>query len=375
MPVNMSKEEERALHRDERQREKQFRRRIFYPILVLLVLVVGLVLSFTVFFHLNKVEVRGYSIYSESEVVSVSGVKDGDNLFLINRGKVKEHITEKLPYIGDVQVKIALPNKLIVTVYETSVKCAAESKSGFVLLDENGKVLGIASTKDEIYANAVLEGGKALSSEDPPAEAEEKSDENAKQEPEEKPKETKPEKPKYVLAHKDFVVLKGAKVKGATPGQTVKFNKEKTLSVYTEIVNLFIENEIAGITELDLTDPYNIVMKYENRIDVKVGSITNLKDKMAFAAEVIKDQDQVGPNAEGVIDLTIDKKAYFSPKTEPKSTTTTTAAGEVTEPTTPTTTAPTEPPTDANGKKIASFTTAPTTTTQPPEDAAKKPDT
>ena len=373
MPVNMSKEEERALHRDERQREKQFRRRLFYPILVLFVLAVGLVLSFTVFFHLNKAEVRGYSIYSESEIVSVSGVKDGDNLFLINRGKVKEHITEKLPYIGDVKVKIALPNKLIITVYETSVKCAVESKSGFVLLDENAKVLGTASSKDEIYANAVLEGGEALPSEEPSEEQAEKTDEKAEEQPEEKPKETKPEKPKYVLAHKDFVVLKGVKVKEATPGQTVKFNKEKSLSVYTDIMALFIENEIAGITDLDLKDPYNIVMKYENRIDVKVGSLTNLKDKMAFAAEVIKDQDQVGPNAEGIIDLTIDKKAYFSPKTEPSSTTTTTAAGDPAEPTTPATTASTEPMRDENGKLIASFTTTTTTTTQPPEEAPKKP--
>lgn len=358
MPVNMSKEEERALHRDERQREKQKRLRIFYPILVLFVLAVGLVLSFTVFFHLNKVEVRGYSIYSENEVVSVSGVKDGDNLFLINRGKVKEHITEKLPYIGDVSVKLALPNKLIITVFETSVCCAVDNKSEYVLLNENGKVLGTASSIDEIYKDAVLEGGKILESEEPEKETEEKATEQTPEETAEKEPEKPQGKPKYVLAHKDFVVLKGTKVKQATPGQTVQFNKEKTLSVYTDIMNLFIENKITGITQLNLSDVYNIVMKYENRIDVKVGSITNLKDKMAFAAEVIKDQDKVGPNAEGVIDLTIDKKAYFSPKTEPKTTTTTTQAGETTEPTTPATTTTTETPTDANGKKIASFKTA-----------------
>lgn len=373
MPVNMSKEEERALHRDERQREKQKRLRIFYPILVLFVLAVGLVLSFTVFFHLNKVEVRGYSIYSENEVVSVSGVKDGDNLFLINRGKVKEHITEKLPYIGDVQVKLALPNKLIITVYETSVKCAVDNKSEYVLLDENAKVLGTASSIEEIKSNAVLEGGKPLESEEPAVETDEKSEEEAPAEEQETEEKKTPEKPKYVLAHKDFVVLKGTKIKKATPGQTASFNKEKTLSVYTDIMNLFIENEITGITELDLSDVYNIVMKYENRIDVKVGSITNLKDKMAFAAEVIKDQDQVGPNAEGTIDLTIDKKAYFSPKTEPKTTTTTTQPGETTDTTAPETTTTTEPLTDANGKKVASFTTAPTTTTQPPETTTKKP--
>ena len=373
MPVNMSKEEERALHRDERQREKQKRLRIFYPILVVFVLAVGLVLSFTVFFHLNKVEVRGYSIYSENEVISVSGVKDGDNLFLINQGKVKEHITEKLPYVGDVQVKLALPNKLIITVFETSVKCAVDNKSEYILLDENAKVLGTATSLEEVKSNAVLEGGKALETEETQEESDEKSDKETADKEEKKEQKKTTSKPKYVLAHKDFVVLKGAKVKKAVPGKTVNFSKEKTLSVYTDIMNLFIENEITGITELNLSDIYNIVMKYENRIDVKVGSITNLKDKMAFAAEVIKDQDQVGPNAEGTIDLTIEKKAYFSPKTEPKSTTTTTKPDETIETTAPEATSTTEPPTDANGKKIASFTTAPTTTTQPPETTTKKP--
>lgn len=339
MSENMSKEEQRRAHRDERQRQNKQRMQIFYIVIIAVVLIIGLVLSFTVFFHVNKIEVRGYSIYTEDEIIGVSGVNDGDNLFLINRSKVKEHITQKLPYVGNVAVKISLPNKLIVTVYETSVKCAVEVPDGYVLLDEDAKVLGKAPSIDDIYANAILEGGKEL--EEPTTEpADEATTEAPAEAPAEEATEEAPPEPEkkdkssvYVLKSKDFIILKGVEIKTAKPGKTVAFKTEKEVAVYTEIMNLFIENDITGITELDLSDVYNIVMKYEDRMDVKVGSVTNLEDKMAFAAQVIKDQDAAQPDQAGIIDLTIDKKAYFQPlttTTTQATTTTTLAEGETT---------------------------------------------
>ena len=111
-------------------------------------------------------------------------------------------------------------------------------------------------------------------------------------------------------------------------------------------------------------------MSYENRIDVKVGSITNLDSKMAFAAKVIKDQDAAEPDQRGVIDLTIDKKAYFQPETTTKPTTTepTTAAEGETTPEGETTTEPEgETMTNSAGERIqvARTTVKETTTNQP----------
>lgn len=376
MAESMSKAEERKAHRDKRKDERKKQMRIFYIALFLLIVIIAFVLSFTVLFHVNKTEVRGYSIYSDEEILSVSGIKTGDNLFLINRDKVREHITSKLPYIGDVTVKLSLPNKIIITVFETSALCAAPSGDSFILLNENGKVLGKAPGIEDIYTYGILEDGYELDRADADdvfasaegkeeqteaaAEAEEnvQTEEttaaaetaetpegetekqgsgeivyatpagNVAQSPERK--EEAPD-PVYVLYDKEIMLLKGAKIKSAAVGKTVEFESEKTLGVYTEIMNLFIENSIKGITELNLKDIYNIVMKYENRIDVKVGSVTNLDSKMAFAAQVIKDQDAAQPDQMGIIDLTIDKKAYFQPVTTTKATTTTTLAdGETT---------------------------------------------
>ena len=183
-------------------------------------------------------------------------------------------------------------------------------------------------------------------------------------------KEPELEKPVYVLCNDNIVTLKGVKVKSAKTGKTVEFDSEKTLNIYTEIMNLFIENSITGITELNLKDVYNITMSYENRIDVKVGSITNLDSKMAFAAKVIKDQDAAEPDQRGVIDLTIDKKAYFQPETTTKPTTTepTTAAEGETTPEGETTTEPEgETMTNSAGERIqvARTTVKETTTNQP----------
>lgn len=361
MPENMSKEEQRRAHRDERQRQNKFRMRIFYIAIIVFVLIVGLVLSFTVFFHVSKVEIRGYSIYSESEIEAVSGVKKGDNLFLINQSKVKEHITEKLPYIGDVEVKISLPNKLIVTVFETSIKCAALTSEGYVLLNEDAKVLGTVANLDEVYAGAILEGGKEFKIEEPveeeipteevttPAEETDVPAEEAETPAE--PETTQNDSAKYVLADKEFVVLKGVTIKSAKDGKIATFDTDKGVSIYSEIIHLFMENNIKGITELDLSDLYNIVMKYEDRIDVKVGSVTNLENKMAFAAQVIKDQDAATPDQAGTIDLTIDKKAYFQPATSSTTqatTMTTLPEGE----TTASTTEATQPETQTNSSGV-----------------------
>ena len=265
--------------------------RIFYIALILLVVIIGVILSFTVFFHVSRVEVRGYSVYAEDLVVDSSGIHTGDNLFLINRGKVKEHIVQKLPYIGDVTVKISLPNKIVITVFETSAVSVVQSGNNLVLLNENGKVLGTAASMDEIYENGILEDGiklergeaaefenEDLQTSEPaaPAEAPAEATAEAAADPageaaaapeggaessatgngemvyatpggnvaQSPVKEPEPEKPVYVLCNDNIVTLKGVKVKSAKTGKTVEFDSEKTLNIYTEIMNLFIGNSI-----------------------------------------------------------------------------------------------------------------------------------
>ena len=71
--------------RDEIRREQQLRslkkrrrkKAILYLVLFLLLLCVGAVLTFTVFFHIADFEVKGNSRYQAQEVIEASGIAKG----------------------------------------------------------------------------------------------------------------------------------------------------------------------------------------------------------------------------------------------------------------------------------------------------------
>ncbi|NLL63370.1 MAG: FtsQ-type POTRA domain-containing protein [Ruminococcaceae bacterium] len=284
MQHQKSREELRREHRTKRQKQQRRRRRIFYSVCIFIFLVVGVVLSLTVFFNITKIKVSTKSIYPNEDIIAASGVEIGDNLFLLKRSKVKQNITEKLPFIGSVSLKNKLPDELIISVEETGIVAAVESEGIFVFLDETGKVLCKASGFEDIY--------KAC----------EKTEIEMQR--------------KYVLAVEKIIVLKGLEVSESSPGRTLQVKDQDAFDLYVKIMKEFKKNKIKGITEIDLTDVFNVNLVYQDRIKIQVGSITNLAKKMSLAAKVIETQDDISPYQEGTINLTVDKKAYFTPKQE-----------------------------------------------------------
>ena len=76
--------------RMERQRKLRKRRLIaFFIVFIILLLCVGAVLSFTVFFPIDNISVKGSKIYSSQEILSKCNIGKGDNLFAVNRAKTE----------------------------------------------------------------------------------------------------------------------------------------------------------------------------------------------------------------------------------------------------------------------------------------------
>lgn len=359
--VSKSNEELRREHRAARRRSQRMRRRIFYVSLSLVVVIIGIVLSLTVFFNITKIQVEGDTIYTEKEIIAASGIDIGDNLFLVSRDSVRTSVFEKLPFTGTVEFSNKLPGTLKIKVHDTSVKCAIETKDGYILIDENAKVLATVDTLEELYENAVYIGeykgvakGKASektekptdestepvkeesATETPAAEkpaAEKPATETpATETPSEKATETVAEKTsdpakeiseaeqevhaKYVLSSKNVIILKGIEIESAIPGQTLTVKKEKTMELYKEIMACLETNNIEGINEINLADSFSVTLMYQERIEILVGSVSNLDNKLALCKEILKKQDEISPYQKGTVDLTIDKKAYFSPYSE-----------------------------------------------------------
>ncbi len=272
--------------RDELRREQAIRRRkikkrkqiIFYTFSLMLLILIGIILSLTVFFKIEKISVEGKTPYSNDKIISVSGIKIGDNLFLTNRNKVVSKIQEKLPYIGKVEIKRKLPSELILKVVKTEEKCAIASGNGYVITDENSKVLKVGVTEV-----------------DP-----------------------------------TMIMLAGGEVKNAKIGKTLEFKDSSSQELILTLMKAMQKNKIDNITKIDVSDKLNIKMTYQNRIEVLVGSSSELDKKMKFASEVIKRENERSSTQKGVIDLQSinsdnDSKdrAYFRAEEETTAATTT----------------------------------------------------
>ncbi len=326
----VSREEERRAHRDERRRQQKIRRKIFYAVMIFVVIIIGIVLSLTVFFNIATIEVKGESIYSTEEIISASGIKLGDNLFLLKKSDVQTNVCEKLPFIGSVTVKNSLPSKVVLTVKQTSVKCAVESDSGYIMLDETGKVLCKVTTLEEVYEGAGVTPPENLTNSNDNSQQSQTSNTTdttdvttqtpTDAETESATEENSEKKPQYVLLTDKIIILKGIEVKSAEPGKMLDVKNKKSFDLYGQIMKSFETEEIDGITSMDLSNTVEIKLVYQDRITIEVGTVANLEKKMALAANVIKSQDEISPYQEGTINLTIDKQAYFSPKAEENTT-------------------------------------------------------
>ena len=83
-------------------------------ILIFAAVVTGIVLSLTVFFNIENIEVRGsLEIYTKQEVSNASGLRKGDNIFRFSAYNTKNKIMRELPYISEVIIKRYLPSSML----------------------------------------------------------------------------------------------------------------------------------------------------------------------------------------------------------------------------------------------------------------------
>ena len=129
--------------RNSRRRHRKQRGRFsgFYKLLCVLVIFAAILVGCVVFFKVNAVTAQGMSRYTEAEIVAASGVKNGDNLFLINKPRTALRIQRSLPYVENVSISRKLPDVLEVRVTETEACACLQADGAWWLVDAAGKVL------------------------------------------------------------------------------------------------------------------------------------------------------------------------------------------------------------------------------------------
>ena len=107
---------------------------------VLAVIVLLCVCLFTPVFGISEISVEGNSAISAEEIVQVSGIKNGQNIFRISLKKTKEKL-ESLVYVEEARVVRKFPARIKIELTESTNDIIIDTPTEFIVTTVSGKVL------------------------------------------------------------------------------------------------------------------------------------------------------------------------------------------------------------------------------------------
>ena len=243
------REKEKRLRVKKRRKRERAKRRLFGAFFLLLILLSAVIIILkTPLFSVKTLTVEGNTLVDSEKISAASGLGEGESIFNHTSSYSKKAI-EALPYISEATVKKKLPSTVTISVSELTGEFLLELDTGNFVIDKNGKSIKEAEGDD----------------------------------------------------------LALPKIKGCTGGafsigRPVVLADENATKTLLRCLKSIDEYGFTNITELDLSDEYNIVMVLSGSLKIKIGSLGSddeLSYKMAYIREVL---GKLPENMRGVID-------------------------------------------------------------------------
>ncbi len=166
--INKSKEKEKEEKKSRKKKRKQVKKtheqkyekknrakkKKLNKVVITIITIVVLLVIITIFalmapiFNITSIDVQGNNKINKEEIISLSSLKIGDNIFRFNNSiisKIKENA-----YIESAEIKRNLPGTVIISVKERTVKYQVNIINGYTYIDKNGYILEQSSTKSEV---------------------------------------------------------------------------------------------------------------------------------------------------------------------------------------------------------------------------------
>ena len=237
---------------------------LFFGSVSFVIICAALVLAISVFFKVSSIEVTGNERYTDEEVVAASGIKTGDNLVFLNRERAQKKLYDELIYISGAKVSRKLPNKVVIELMESGSVAVVETDSGLWMVDKNCRLLGKCSTIEaKKYVNVMGLCG---------------------------------------LSPKEGDELNGS----AEDAPRIKYLKQ-ILSAMSD------RGILSDVGTLDMSNIASPQFSYTERFTVKLGKNEYVENKLEMLLGAV---GKLEPEERGIIDVSEEKKAHFSPVSE-----------------------------------------------------------
>lgn len=234
---------------------------LFYFSVLLIFVGIGVFVSFTVLFKIDTINVNGETRYDKNEIIRLSGMKKGENLLTSTTNKGEDTIKKSMPYIGSVVVTKKIPSEITITVTESQPKVQIENDGNYILVDSENKVMDLV--------HEPLDG---------------------------------------------VCIVKGLQINKSQAGFTIEFSDESKGQLLKYLLDELEKCDIKNIKLIDLSNCMHILLDFDNRIKIELGSPENIDYKMKTASTVLN--SELKQTDKGKLDVSLaaqDNKTYFIP--------------------------------------------------------------
>lgn len=210
-------------------------------------------------FNINKISVTGNNVLTNEKVIGMSQIEIGQNIFKINKVKIKQKIKEN-GYIENVSIKRRLPDEIELIVQERVPSFQIEYGGGFVLINNQGYIIETVSKKHTVP------------------------------------------------------MLKGATTSDNSYISNNRLNDEdlNKLNVVLKIINAASSNDIYNsISSIDMTSPNNFIVNFDSEHKIAYfGDCSNIETRMLWAKRMM--ETTTGKSGEMHIEMNLNTRTpYF----------------------------------------------------------------
>ncbi|MFZ5352674.1 MAG: cell division protein FtsQ/DivIB [Bacillota bacterium] len=235
-------------------------RKFKYIVLILIICIIAAFLLSSSIFQISRINVNGNKNVAAEEIVRLSSIHYGQNIFRINVKKSMRGIFQN-PYIKMIKIRRTIPNTITIDVIEREAIAIVPFVGSFLNIDEDGMIVKISTAID---------------------------------------------KP-------DLPVINGLQFETFKIGEPLNIEDKTQLEVTVNVVREMKKASVIDkIIEVDVADIYNIKLKTDSDIKVNMGDDRELGEKMSFAKSIIEDLEK--NNLKGTIEMSHNGNPIFKPE-------------------------------------------------------------
>ena len=239
--------------------------RIAFFALCALALAVVIALA-SLFFSVRAFEVEGDTHYELGELIDLSGIRLGDRLYWLNKGRAEKKLLDSCPYLKDVKIKSKFPNKICFSVEERVAGWYVQIGDDLYALDYDLKVIHETEKEEGLTVRGMT---------------------------------------RLVLPELNSAIV------GEYPG--FASGDEHLMTETLKIIDAVRTHSIKErLTYLDLSNRFEIKMTVDGAYDINFGDMDGYEDKLKLIVETISTAEEKGYSG-GEISIGSSGELYWRP--------------------------------------------------------------